>query len=468
MPRATVRRALTACTIATGALAAAGVWAAEQDQTALPQPSAQRTEIFLTAGLGETDNVGLAATGAQSQTLADVGVLIDVVRNGPLLQASLKGDLAYLKYLQNAFSGYVVGRFDGDASFALVPDHIKWVAQDSYGAAQVDALVSPARTNIERVNVISTGPDFLLRPSDNTFVRLGGRYALVNYETSPFNSHRVLGTASIGDELSVASSISLNADVTRIRFQNTTINSDYERRKFYLRYDTRGARTHIAVDAGVAEVNDTGPWNSKLLAQLVLTRDVTPFQSVSISGGRQFTDSADSFRSLTAAAAGGTIIASAVGAPGNYLNDYATAAWQFNKDRTRIDVSARWDRSIYTIAATALQVEDYILSGIPVGLNATRVVGGVRIQRDLTPILTAEGRAEYVHEDYLTLGFIDHSLLTGVSLTFKPSGRLQYRLQFDRTVRTADTVPSAAATVGLGKGYTEDIVFLTAVYRLSE
>jgi hypothetical protein len=460
MLRAPVKRALAVCT-----LIPMGAWAADQN---LGQPPANKTEIFVTAGIGETDNVGLTATGTQSQTLAAAGVLLDVERQGPLLQANLKGDLTYLDYLEHFYSGQVVGRFDGNLSFALLPDHIKWVLQDDYGTAQVDALAPVDRTNIQSVNVVSTGPDLSLRPSDNSFVHLGGRYVLVDYQTSPFNSHRVLGTASIGDELSVASSVSLNADVSQIRFQDTTINPNYDRRKFFLRYDTRGARTTIALDAGVAQVDDTGRWNSKLIAQLVLTRDLTPHQSASLSGGRQFTDSSDSFQTLTSGAAGNTIVAPVAGGAGNYLVDYGAAEWRFTGARTRIAVSGRWERDAYTIVATPLQVENYILAGIPVGLDATRSDLEARVQRDITPILSADARASYVHENFETLGFVDHTVIVGIGLTFRPNARLQYRVRFDHTVRTPDTVPTSVVVQGLGTGFTENRIFLTAVYRLSE
>lgn len=460
MLRAPVRRALAVCVLVPG-----GAWAADQNPA---QPPADITQISAVAGLGETDNVGLTQTGAQSQTLANLGVLLDVERNDPLLQATLKGDVTYLYYLEHAFPGQVVGRLDGNGSFALVPDNVKWVVQEAYGTAQVDALVPVDRTNIESVNVFATGPDFFLRPSDNTFVRFGARYALADYETSPFNSHRVLGTAAIGDELSVASNISLNADITEIRFQDTAVNPDYDRRKFFAHYDTRGVRTSVSLDVGVAQVDDTGPWNSKLLAKLLLTRDLTPFQSLYLSGGRQFTDSSDSFQGLTSGAAATAIIAPAGGTAGNYLDESGAIGWRFKEDRTSIDVSGRWERDTFTIVPTPLELQDYILEGVPVGLDATRSGVEVRVRRDLTPIVAAEVSAAYAHENYESLGFIDHSLLVGVGLTFSPSSRLQYRVRFDRTVRTSDTVPTLIAAQGLGLGYTEDRIFLTAVYRLSE
>jgi hypothetical protein len=469
MLRAPVRRALVAV-----ALIPLSAWAADQGQNPAQQPGqqpgqqpAEKTELFVTAGLGETDNVGLTATGTQAQTLASVGVLVDVERQGQL-EGTLTGGVSYIDYLEHAFPGQVVGRLDGKGSYALIPDHFKWVVQETYGTAQVDALAPQDRNNIERVNVFATGPDFLMRPSEETYLRLGARYELVNYETSPFNSHRTLAMASIGDDLSVASSISLNADITQIRYQNTSINPDYDRRKFYLHYDTRGSRTSIALDVGSAQVDDTGPWNSKLLAQLRLTRDLTPFQSVYITGGQQFTDSADSFGSLTSGAAGKVIVAGATGTAGNYLDDYAAAGWRFKEDRTSLDVSARWDRAAYTIEATPAQLQDYILLGLPVGLNGTRDGLEMTLRRDLTPIVSAFISAAYAHESYETLGFIDHSVLLGIGVSFTPSSRLQYRVRFDHDVRTTDTVPALVVSQGLGYGYTENRIFLTAVYRLSE
>ena len=59
----------------------------------------------------------------------------------------------------------------------------------------------------------------------------------------------------------------------------------------------RDGRTSLAIDVGVAQVDESGATQSKLLAQLLLTREVTPFQSVFMSVGQQYTDAADSFAS---------------------------------------------------------------------------------------------------------------------------------------------------------------------------
>ena len=90
------------------------------------------------------------------------------------------------------------------------------------------------------------------------------------------------------------------------------------------------------------------------------------------------------------------------------------------------------------------------------------------LRRDLTPVVSAFISAAYVHESFETLGFVDHSVLLGVGVNFKPNSRLEYRVRFDHDVRTTDSVPTLVVAQGLGQGYTENRIFLTAVYRLSD
>jgi hypothetical protein len=430
-------------------------------------PPPNRTDIYATAGLGETDNVALSPSPTQSQTIADVGIVADVARQGPVLNGTVKGELDYLEYLQHYYPGQLVGRLDADGSLVLVTDRIKWVLDESYGDAQVDALAAPNRNNIQSVNVVSTGPDFLWRAGENNFLRLGARYQAADYETSPFDSQRVLGTASIGRDLTLATSISLNADVASIRFQNNDVSPDYERRKFYLRYDAQGVRTTLSLVLGAAQSDDTGPYITKLLAQLQLTRQISPFQTIFISGSQQLTDNADSFSALTSGAAGYTIIAPAAGTGGNYLADSAAAGWTYKRNRTTLALSANWERDDYTLQPTPEQINDYLTEGTPAALNVTRSTLGARLTRELTPLITAEVHAAYTHEDYTTLLYRDHSLFCGASVDLKPNHVLSYRLLFDHQMRTVDQVP-ALIPPGTGQGYTQNSLFLTVAYRLTE
>jgi hypothetical protein len=426
-----------------------------------------RSYLYVTAGLGQTDNVALTATDQHAQTMVSIGTAVDFARQGSFFNGSLKGEVDYLDYLQHYYRGQFNGRLDGDASWWLVEDRFKWVLQDQYGNAQVDALTAPNRNNIQSVNIFSTGPDFIMRPTETFYARLGARYQASDWATSPYNSQRLLGMASVGEDLSVASSVSLNADFTSIRFQDpTVVNPDYQRRKYYLRYDARGMRTNLALDLGYAEANDTGEYKGKPLAQLLLSRDLTPRQSAFISAGQQLTDAADAFSGLTSGAAGYTILAPAAGSGGNYLSQYASAGWQYKATRTTFAVTGRWDRETYTLEATPQQLADYVAQGLPAPLNVERWTVEGRVVRDLTPVIAADVHVSYTHEDYWTIGNQDHFIFAGIAATYLATSRLEYRLRYDYNTRHAQSVPTDATRVV--PNYSENTIWLTVAYRVSQ
>jgi hypothetical protein len=320
---------------------------------------------------------------------------------------------------------------------------------------------------MQAVNVLSTGPDFLMRPSQTLYLQLGARYQSSVWQTSPYNSQRVLASAAIGEELSLASNVSLNANAASIRFQDpTTLNPNYDRRKFYLHYDVRGVRTSLALDLGVATVNETGTWQSELLAELTLTRDLSPFQSVFLSAGQQYTDASDSFASLTGGAAGYTILAPAAGSGGNYLNQFFSGGWNYKRGRTSFGLSGRWDRNTYTIEATPQELADFINTGAATPLNVERWSVQGRAERVITPRMSADIHFSYLHEDYWTVGYIDHSVLAGVALAYTVNNKLQYRLRYEHNLRTVEAVPEGGTRVA--PGYTENIIFLNVFYQLTE
>ncbi len=195
------------------------------------------------AGLGETDNVTLAPTNKVSQTIATVDADFDVKHQSSRLDVDAKGNFTDFDYLQGAYGNQLLGRFDGMAHFALIPQRLTWVLQDDFGQAALDPFVPMTPGNIENVNYVSTGPDFALRMGGTGFVDASVRVARATYQTSPFNSNRVLGSLAAGLQLSARSSVSLNGVAERVLFDNTVVNGDFDRSSAYVRYEIEGART---------------------------------------------------------------------------------------------------------------------------------------------------------------------------------------------------------------------------------
>jgi hypothetical protein len=410
--------------------------------TAVPT---EATELGLSAGVGETDNVFLSAAPIQSQTLGLLGLDFNLQRESAEFAGDAKGDFQYVDYLQHAYSSLLYGRFDGLATAVLDPGVSKWVFQDDFGQAQINPFEPLTPTNLEYVNVFATGPDFRVRTTDTSFVEASLRYALTHYQTSPLSGNRLLGRLGVGEQLSAASSVSLNVDETRLRFNDTVVNNavvntDYDRRELYGRYEARGARTALAMDLGVSQTDERGGWVSAPLAELNVTRVVSPATTLTVIAGHQLTDASDSFRDLKSGASGGIVIAPVAGTTASYLSNYASGELRFELNRTTIAVSSRWERDTYA-RIHSLDVNTGGVSG-----SATR---------RLTPALAAQVVASWQHIHYYNANYYETDWPVGAALIFTPARHVDFKFRVDHVQHNVE---------GAGVGYTENRALLTVEY----
>ncbi len=400
------------------------------------------------AGIGETDNVSLVATDKTSQTLAVTDVDFDVKHQSRRLDVDAKGDFTYIDYLQNAYNSQFVGRFDGLAHFGIIPDRLTWAIQDNYGQAALDPFTPTTPANLEDINYFSTGPDLVLRPTGTTFVNIGARYVRTSYETSPFNSNRLLGDIAWGLDLSARSSVSLNGETEHVMFENTVLNTDYIRNSAFVRYELRGARTEVSADLGATNFKEDHDSTNGGLARIALTRKISAATKLIFSIGHELTDASSSFSNPLGGATGVIGTAPAAQTSNNYKADHVSLMWQYQRNRTTIALSGRWEKDAYIDEAQ---------------LDNSRYGGEFSLDHKLTRALSAQVFGRIYKTDY------PHAVLTvanaspnyndsqaGAGLTWRHGRALEIRLRYQHSARAADI---AAA------GYGENRVLLTVGYR---
>jgi hypothetical protein len=400
-------------------------------------------------GVAESDNVTLVSTDKVSQTMAVADADFDYKKISRRLDVNAKGNFSFLDYLQGAYGSQVIGRFDGIAHVAIIPERIVWVLQDDFGQAALDPFTPVTPTNLENVNYVSTGPDFALRFGANSYVNVTARYARAQYATSPFNSNRLVGTLAWGLQLSARSSVSLNGDTERVMFQNTVLNSDFDRSSGFGRYEVHGARTDLSADLGATSIRQNGTSTSGGLARVELARKLSAAAKLTVSVGRDLTDASTSFSNLQSGAIGVVGTAPAAQTSNNYTSNYASAGWGYQRYRTTISVSGRWEKDLY--------------GGQPL-LDYTRSGAEFRVERKLTRVLTAEVLGRYYKTDYVhglaasqsgTPSFDDESVAAG--LTWRHGRGLEVKLRCEHSSRM---------TTGI-YGYRENRAILTVGYRPS-
>ena len=411
-----------------------------------PEP-AEFTRYALAAGIGETDNVSLSGTNPTAQTIAAANADFGFRRSGSRLDATAFGNFTDLYYVQGAYSNQVLGRFDGLATAKLWSDRLKWIAADSYGEEQTDPFAAITPTSLQRVNVFTTGPDLTLRPSYSSFIDLSARYIENSYQKSPFDGHNYLASVEIGRQLSPLSRLSVVVQGEALRFDNTALNTDYNRREAYGRYLIEGARTSLDAHLGATQANETGSWSTEPLARLALTRRVSPFSVLSVSAGREFTDASGSFENLRSGAAGGIVVAPASRTTSNYLRDYGAADWRFSRLRTAFGLTADWERDTYDLSHI---------------YDVTRGSVGFHVGRALTPRLTANLMGSVERYDYFNQDFTDEFGTAGAGLVYQPGRWIVIYARYDHAFRR----PSGTGGQGVGGiRYDENRAFIMIGYR---
>ncbi len=394
----------------------------------------------VSAGAAHSDNIGRTSVNAQSETVATAGIDFFVQQRTSRLSLDATGNVSYLDYLDNTYSNEVVGSVMGDARFQLVPDHLTWVAQDNFGQTSIDPLAAVTPDNRQNVNYFSTGPDVSFGIASDTRMLLSGRYAKVSYEDSPFDSNRYTGLVGVVHDLSASSRISLNAQRERVNFSDDILNQDYDRDQLYGRYEAHGGRTRLGLDLGYSRLKRLNDSPSGLLARLEISRQVSAASVVTISGGREFSDSGESFRLGQTLEGGnlGTLSGNQTGSP--FRHTYETISWNFQRNRTGLNFSLqRYD-------------EKFVQAAL---FDRVRTLVDGFFTRTLTPTLTAELGGTYAKENYDAFAGDYRESGARVGLTQRFGRRLSVNARYEWYKRSSD-LPNG--------DYTENRVWLTFSY----
>lgn len=413
-------------------------------QTAVAPPITYGADV----GIGESDNVTLVPTNKVSQTMTTADVDFAVKEQSRLFEVDAKGNFSDLDYLQNAYGNQLIGRFDGQGQVAIIPDRLTWVVRDDFGQTTLDAFTPVTPNNIQNVNYVSTGPNLNLQLGGTGFINATARYAEAYYETSPLNSNRFLATLAGGLQLSAGSSVSLNGAAERVDFQNTLVNTDFDRNSVYGRYEVQGARTDFWGELGATRVEQGGDSHTGALAKMQASRQISASAKLTFSAGRELTDASSSFASLPSGVIGAINLAPTPLTSDSYTSDYASVGWQYLRNRTSFGLSARWERDRYD----GQQQFDLTLGDVEFFL-----------ERQMTRAFSVQLLGRLYKYKYpnatvaATLGSTDYDNgLVGAALVWRHGRALEVRLRYEHNsyvVQTGNT------------GYQENRAFLTVGYR---
>ena len=130
-------------------------------------------------GIGYSDNITESSNDKRGDEMLGIGVQLAGLEQSARFQGGVLADLEHVNYLQGTFSPQLIGNFAGYGSYALIPDYIHWMAQDSFGQGLIDPFASQSPGNLENINTLTTGPTFSIPLSALTMLNVSARYSQI-------------------------------------------------------------------------------------------------------------------------------------------------------------------------------------------------------------------------------------------------------------------------------------------------
>jgi hypothetical protein len=242
--------------------------------------------------------------------------------------------------------------------------------------------------------------------------------------------------------------VSINLDSQRVLFENTLLNTDFDRTNVYANYEIEGARTTLSADLGVTKVTERATETNGGLAKLTLKRRVSRAADLSLELGHLLTDGTTSFSGSQAGAIGVIATGPATSTSQSYTSNYASIGWKYERGRTTLALSARYEKDIYPGEASF----DHVLK-----------TGEFRVQRQVTRAFAAQVLGRVYQTDYsqAIVAPTDGSSNTTTAtvsggITWRHGRGLEVKFQAEHTIYSVSSG---------GLGYRENRVFLTVGYR---
>ena len=424
------------------------------------------------AGFIYTDNVNLEPNGPGDE-LAMIGLVGQTEReNAPRLDYKLNSDLMLVKYFGSQYQTQPLGYLDGTADFKIVPGTLSWTGRDSFSQVSINPVGAPTPNNLESINYATTGPQLVLKPTLQSTITVDGTYAYVySSSKSPeyinINSNRYGGDVRFDHAFSNILTGYVVGAYQKVRFQDTSINTDFDYRQGSVGFKISTARTVLDANIGYtlahldsvpppafpiprihfysflteattgtttpAPSSDDSP--SGVNWQVDLSRLISPKQRIAIHALRQVTDAANLFRlNLDQPVPGNQAQTLASGQPFTYTEYGAT--WNYDTGRTRFTVGALDFTNKYSLTPQSNH------QGKQLNAFATR---------QLTQSLLFELGGSFEHDDYSSLAQNTWTLLTDLRWHIGP--RVSVRFVYAHSTLTGS--------------YSDNQIGVTASYALT-
>jgi len=168
----------------------------------VPNPTDTETSYTLIAGLTAIEDT------------ADFSMYID-------------GNVRSINYTKGLADDRVTGDVVANLLWKISPGQLDWIVDDTFTQTSINPLQANRPSNLQNVNIFSTGPDYTIRFSATNNLIFTSRAETFRYESITINrdNNRGTVTASWSKQMNSRLNLSLNDAVEKVDYENAAINS---------------------------------------------------------------------------------------------------------------------------------------------------------------------------------------------------------------------------------------------------
>ena len=184
------------------------------------------------------------------------------------------------------------------SEFLLIPERVTWELLDDLGLVATDSFGDLNPSDLQRANLMSTGPNLFLPLGVHNRAELEVRYSRLDFSgADQQDNNRYSATAAWLHNATPIRNIGIAVSRQHVNFDGSGVglrNFDLDSAYFVLSSAPR--RSAIVVQAGVAQVDDGVERRSGPAAMLGVERRLSDFSDIAFFARMGYADSADSFR----------------------------------------------------------------------------------------------------------------------------------------------------------------------------
>ena len=385
-------------------------------------------EVNFDVGVAASDNIGRTpdteVDPALDETILLGGMDFLVVDSARRWVVDLRGSISHYQYQDETYDDETLSTINGSGRFVLAEDYLDWDIQANHGQQILNPFEPITPENRENVTFVSTGPRFSVPLGVRTYLTGNVSISDVTYEVRPIDNSRLGAGLGLSRAIAPTKTLSLNASVEEIEYEESSLFAPIDRQNYYLAYEVEGARSQLTANLGWTVLERAEEQGDGYLLELNWTRELSALSTFTLNAGSNYSTDGDIFRLNQELDDINRGTQDVQGIDDPFRHDYIRLRYSLNGTRTTFSIGIHMDREAYE-SSTIL---DRDLEGI-----------NILLRRDITPSLQFSLFGGYIGRDYNNLSSNDDELRYGASISWSIARTVSIELRAENWTRETST-----------------------------